>query len=341
MSYIEMEHVKKEFKVYRRPDGVRDAVRSLFHREYEWKCAVQDVSISIEKGELVGYIGRNGAGKSTTIKMLSGILTPSAGRIVTDGRIPWENRKENARNIGVVFGQRTQLNWDLPMADSFQLYRRMYRIPDEEFRRNVELFTELLGLGEFLQKPVRQLSLGQKMRAEIAVSLLHSPGILYLDEPTIGLDVVVKEKIRRFVRELNRERRTTVILTTHDMKDIEEICSRIVMIDRGCIVLDLPMKEFRRREAGYYQIEVSFRAMRRELVLEGVECVRMEPGRRVYRADHERVSVNALLGQLADAFDVTDLEMKEPEIDEIVRKLYQKSERADTDESVGRGTGGG
>lgn len=324
MAYIEMNHVRKEFKVYRRPEGIRNMVLSLLHREYEWKNAVEDLSVSIEKGELVGYIGKNGAGKSTTIKMLSGILTPTSGTILTDGRVPSENRKENAGNIGVVFGQRTQLNWDLPMVDSFQLYRRMYHIPDKEFQENVDMYTELLGMGEFLKKPVRQLSLGQKMRAEIAVSLLHNPGILYLDEPTIGLDVVVKERIRSFIRELNKERRTTVILTTHDMKDIEEICSRIIMIDQGKLVLDLPMKEFRKQEAGYYQIKISFSEMKQELAMAGVECIRMEPGRRVYRAEQKSVSVNELLQQLAASFEVTELEMKEPEIDDIVRKLYQK-----------------
>lgn len=250
MAYIELEHVSRWYFRYRRPEGLLRQAKSLVHREYERKLAVDDVSLSIEKGELVGYIGTNGAGKSTTIKMLAGILTPSRGRILAAGLTPYEDRRENARQIGVVFGQRTQLNWDLPVRDSFELCRGMYRIRRERYLDNVARFSELLGLAEFLDVPVRQLSLGQRMRAELAAALLHDPGILYLDEPTIGLDVVAKDRIRRFVRELNRERGTTVILTTHDMRDIEEICSRVVMIDRGRICMDAAREELQKGGSG-------------------------------------------------------------------------------------------
>lgn len=255
MSYIELSHVSKEFKVYRRPEGMLQLAASLFHRKYEKKRAVDDLSLSIERGELVGYIGPNGAGKSTTVKMLSGILTPSAGYIRAGGLIPYEDRKKNAGQIGVVFGQKSQLNWDIPVWDSFELSRQMYGVSRKDFLDNTELFTELLEMKDFLYKPVRQLSLGQRMRAELALSLLHDPGILYLDEPTVGLDVVVKDRIRKFIRCLNKEKNTTVILTTHDMKDIQEICTRVVMIDKGRLVLDQPMEEFCRRGGGGLEID--------------------------------------------------------------------------------------
>lgn len=250
VAYIDLDHVSKEFFRYKRPDGIKKRVMSLVHRDYERKKAVDDLFLSVEKGELVGYIGTNGAGKSTTIKMLAGILTPSQGKISVAGMVPYENRKRNAMQIGVVFGQRTQLNWDLPVKDSFELYRSMYRVKRERYLDNVEMFMELLDLRNLMEVPVRQLSLGQKMRVELAVALLHDPGILYLDEPTIGLDVIAKDRIRHFVRELNREKGTTVILTTHDMRDVEEICSRIVMIDQGRIMLDLPKEKLREYGSG-------------------------------------------------------------------------------------------
>lgn len=248
MAYIEARHLHKTFRIFKRPKGLLGAAASIIHREYEYKHAVDDVSFSIEKGEMVGYIGPNGAGKSTTIKMLCGIMVPDSGTVQTGGLVPYKERKQNARNIGVVFGQRSQLNWDLPTEDTFELYQKMYRIPETVYRRNVDMFVELLEMQPFFRNPVRGLSLGQKMRAELAVSLLHDPQILYLDEPTIGLDVVVKDRIRRFIRELNREKHTTVILTTHDMMDIEEICGRIIMIGRGRMVLDETMERFGQRE---------------------------------------------------------------------------------------------
>lgn len=244
MAYIEAENLQKTFKIFERPKGARAMLGSLIRRKYTEKKAVDGISFSIEKGEMVGYIGPNGAGKSTTIKMLCGILVQDNGRLDCGGRIPWKNRKENAWHMGVVFGQRSQLNWELPMEDTFELYRKMYRIPDNVFKRNVKCFTEILGMGEFLRKPVRSLSLGQKMRAELAASLLHDPEVLFLDEPTVGLDVVAKDRIRKFLRELNREKQTTILLTSHDMTDIDEICSRVILIDRGKKMLDESLEDF-------------------------------------------------------------------------------------------------
>lgn len=325
MSLIEVSHVSREFKSFQRPEGLKNALYTLFKREYEYKMAVDDVSFSIEKGELVGYIGPNGAGKSTTIKMLSGILVPSSGTVITGGIVPWEQRKKNASHIGVVFGQRSQLNWDLPMEDTFELYRRMYRIHNNTYHRNVDMFVELLEMQQFLRKPVRQLSLGQKMRAELAVALLHDPSILYLDEPTIGLDVVVKDKIRIFIRSLNQEKKTTVILTTHDMDDIEEICNRIIMIDHGKLVLDQTIHDFKIQGTDHYYVELSFSSNHKPLNIPGVLMVKEQAACHTYQVDSGMVSFNLLLRLLSDSYDVTDITINKPEIDELVRRLYKRT----------------
>lgn len=235
---IVMKNIRKTYRVARRNAGFGEAVKSFFHRDYETVAALDDVSFCINDGETVGYIGPNGAGKSTTIKILSGILTPDSGECLVDGRIPWKNRIDHVSKIGVVFGQRTQLWWDVPVIDSFELLKDIYSIPPEEYARNRDELTELLDLGEILRTPARQLSLGQRMRCELAASLLHSPKLLFLDEPTIGLDAVSKIAVREFIVRLNRERKTTVILTTHDMQDIEAITKRIILIGKGKILLD-------------------------------------------------------------------------------------------------------
>ena len=243
---IEVSHLRKTFRVARRGAGFSQAVKALFHREYEEIRALDDVSFTIGDGEMVGYIGPNGAGKSSTIKVLSGILTPDSGSCLIDGRTPWKERTAHVRHIGVVFGQRTQLWWDVPVADSFDLLKEIYSIPEGTYRNNVGELTELLDLEQLLRTPARQLSLGQRMRCEIAASLLHSPRILFLDEPTIGLDAVSKLAVREFILRLNRERGTTVLLTTHDMQDIEALASRVLLIGRGKILLDGTVEDIRR-----------------------------------------------------------------------------------------------
>ena len=258
MSYIEVKNVTKEFKITKREKGFAGAVKSLIHREYTVKKAVDDISFNVEQGELVGYIGPNGAGKSTTIKMMAGILTPSAGKITVGGIVPYENRSENNMRMGVVFGQRSQLYWDLPMGETFELYRKMYRIDDVTFKRNVDFFVEMLEMAPFLNTPVRQLSLGQKMRGNIATALLHDPPIVYLDEPTIGLDVLAKSRIRSFIKEVNREKNTTLILTTHDMDDIEAICNRLIMIDNGRKLYDGSLAGFKEAYTGGSVLSVEF-----------------------------------------------------------------------------------
>lgn len=235
---ITMKNICKSYKVARRNAGFKEACKSLFHREYETIPALTDVSFTINKGEMVGYIGPNGAGKSSTIKILSGILTPDSGTCTVNGRVPWDNRIQHVKNIGVVFGQKSQLWWDVPVIDSFELLKDIYSIPEETYQKNLEELQKLLDLRQLLRTPTRQLSLGQRMRCEIAASLLHSPDILFLDEPTIGLDAVSKLAVREFILRLNETHKTTVILTTHDMQDIEALTKRIILVGKGRILLD-------------------------------------------------------------------------------------------------------
>ncbi len=243
---ITMEHVCNSYWIAKRNAGFGEACKAFFHREYDEIHALDDVSFTIEDGEMVGYIGPNGAGKSSTIKILSGILTPDSGFCLVDGRVPWKNRIEHVSRIGVVFGQRSQLWWDVPVIDSFTLLKDIYSISDSLYQRNLEELTHLLDLGDIMRSPARQLSLGQRMRCELAASLLHSPKILFLDEPTIGLDAVSKLAVRDFIHKLNETRHTTVILTTHDMQDIEALASRIILIGKGKILLDGGLEDIQR-----------------------------------------------------------------------------------------------
>lgn len=250
VSMIEVENVSKSFRIAKRNAGLKEAVKSLWHREYEVVQALDNISFTIQDGEMVGYIGPNGAGKSSTIKILSGILTPESGRVSINGRTPWKQRQEHVKEIGVVFGQRSQLWWDVPVVDSFYLLKDIYSVPEEEFRQNFEELTELLNLREIVRTPARQLSLGQRMRCEIAASLLHSPKILFLDEPTIGLDAVSKLAVREFILKLNETKKTTVILTTHDMQDIEALTKRIILIGKGKILSDSSLEELKQQFFG-------------------------------------------------------------------------------------------
>ena len=242
---ITMEHVCKSYKVAKRNAGMKEACKSLLSRETEKIQALSDVSFTIKDGEMVGYIGPNGAGKSSTIKILSGILTPDSGSCLIDGRVPWKNRMEHVKNIGVVFGQRSQLWWDIPVIDSFELLKDIYQISKTDYKNNLDELTELLKLQDILKTPTRQLSLGQRMRCEIAASLLHQPRLLFLDEPTIGLDAVSKLAVRDFILKLNKEHKTTVILTTHDMQDIAALANRVILIGKGRVLLDGTLEDMR------------------------------------------------------------------------------------------------
>ncbi len=326
MALIEVNGVSKAFRIHRRSPGVLASVRSLFWRDYDVIKAVDGISFRIEPGEMIGYIGPNGAGKSTTIKMLSGILAPDSGSIVVGGRVPHRQRKENARHIGVVFGQRSQLYWDLPVVETLDLHRRMYRVEVGRFKRNVEFFSDLLGLGEFMNQPTRQLSLGQKMRANLALALLHDPEIVYLDEPTIGLDVVAKSRIRTFMREVNRERGTTVILTTHDMDDIERICNRIIMINGGRLLHDGPLAGFKDSFGTGHRMMVEFVCENARVADPRLHVINREGPRVWFAFRSEEISPAEAATIITRNHDIRDLTLQEPEIEEIVREFYERQQ---------------
>ncbi|MEK3857416.1 ABC transporter ATP-binding protein [Cytobacillus sp. FSL H8-0458] len=324
MPIIEVEHLMKDFMIAKRETGFLGAVKSLVKREHIKKEAVKDISFSINEGEMVGYIGPNGAGKSTTIKMLTGILVPTSGSVKVNGIIPYENRQENAKNIGVVFGQRTQLWWDLPTIESFELLKEIYQVPDKRYKENMDTFTEILGLDEFLNTPVRQLSLGQRMRADIAASLLHDPPILFLDEPTIGLDVVAKEKMRTFIKEINKERSITVILTTHDMEDIEKLCERMILIDHGQKVYDGEIAVVKERFGKMRTLIVDLEESSHSLKLKGGEVFKEEASRFWIRFNRDDVSASGLIAQITETHNIKDLTVEEPAIESIISRIYQE-----------------
>ena len=281
------------------------------------------MNFTLERGELVGYIGANGAGKSTTIKMLTGILVPTSGHIDVMGLTPYRHRKENTRRIGVVFGQRTQLWWDLPVIDSFELLKHIYEIPQNLYKQNLEFFSELLQLQPFLSTPVRSLSLGQRMRCDLTAALLHNPEILYLDEPTIGLDVVAKEQVRQFLRQVNAERQVTVILTTHDLNDVEKVCQRLVIIDSGKIIYDGGIDALKKRYGKTRMLIVDLAQAYSDIQLEEVDLTRRD-GNRIWLAfDRDTISASEVIAQLTARYEIQDLTISEPEIEEIVRRIYE------------------
>ncbi|NLT95162.1 MAG: ATP-binding cassette domain-containing protein [Clostridia bacterium] len=320
---ITVKNISKIFYINKRQEGMLGAIRSMFFREYIEKIAVNDISFSISPGEIVGYIGPNGAGKSTTIKMLTGILVPTSGEIRVNGVIPYRERQKNARQIGVVFGQRTQLWGDLPTVDSFELLKQIYQIPEKKYRKNLETFTEILGLDEFLNTPVRQLSLGQRMRADIAASLLHDPAVLFLDEPTIGLDVVAKDRMRKFIREVNKERGVTVILTTHDMSDIEKLCKRMILIDKGKIMYDGELAKIKEVFGRDRILTIDFEGDV-PFLEKGVQLIRSEGNRKWLKFNLEEISTAQLLAEIAKKNEIKDFIIQEPEIDYIIRKIYER-----------------
>ena len=323
MPIITVEHLSKHFKVHRRRTGFWGNLSSTVSRKHDIVKAVDDVNFSLERGELVGYIGANGAGKSTTIKMLTGILVPTSGHIDVMGLTPYRHRKENTRRIGVVFGQRTQLWWDLPVIDSFELLKHIYEIPQNLYKQNLEFFSELLQLQPFLSTPVRRLSLGQRMRCDLTAALLHNPEILYLDEPTIGLDVVAKEQVRQFLRQVNAERQVTVILTTHDLNDVEKVCRRLIIIDSGKIIYDGGIDALKKRYGKTRMLIVDLAQAYSDIQLDGVDLTRRD-GNRVWLAfDRDTISASEVIAQLTGRYEIQDLTISEPEIEEIVRRIYE------------------
>ena len=324
---IEVQHLSKTFYVRRRESGLKNAAAALFKKR-EPVPALQDVSFSVADGEMVGYIGPNGAGKSTTIKVMTGVLTPDHGICRIDGRTPWKERKAHVARIGVVFGQRSQLWWDLPVNDSFDLIRDIYRVPEDRYRKNVRELSEMLSLGEILKTPARQLSLGQRMRCEIAASLLHDPKVLFLDEPTIGLDAASKLAVREFIRSLNRTRGTTILLTTHDMQDIEALTRRIILIGKGRILLDGPLEDLKETLSPVRTVIASGREKAGVLSLpEGVSLLsRQGEGnvRLTLSADTRLSPVPALIESLSRQMELSDLSVEQASMDEVVLSLYKQ-----------------
>lgn len=324
-NLIEVKSVSKTFKVNKRASGVPGMVANLFVPKFEKKQAVKDISFSIKEGEMVGFIGPNGAGKSTTIKMLSGILYPEKGEIEVNGFVPYKQRKDYVGSIGVVFGQKSQLQWDLPVIDSFELLKAIYRVPDEVYKKNLNRFVDMLDMGGFINQPVRQLSLGQRMRADIVAALLHSPKIVFFDEPTIGVDVVGKEKIREFIRELNAEDNVTMLFTTHDMQDIEKTCNRLIIIDKGTKVYDGTLPGIREKYGTTRQLDVEFHDNCEIAPIENVEIKQLDEldGRKKrFIFENTKVQINELMNELLAKYNVRDLNISEPEIESIIRKIY-------------------
>ena len=332
MPQIFLNNISKSFKVAKRSAGLVSSLKSVFKREYTNIQALNKVSFTIEAGELLGYIGPNGAGKSTTIKIMSGILVPSSGECVINGLIPWKDRTAHVREIGVVFGQKTQLWWDVPVIDSFELLRDIYKVPQKEYEKNRDELIEVLDLSNLINTPVRQLSLGQKMRCELAASLLHNPKILFLDEPTIGLDAVSKLSVRKFIKQINKEKGVTVLLTTHDMDDIEELCSRVMLIGKGELLYDGDISELRRRFETKRILTIDYESCSAPIILSGtdinaaidVKIISQNEESAVISFNPSEVSASTLIKQLSSLYSIKDLTVKESSIEEIISSIYKE-----------------
>jgi len=324
MALIEVKNLTKEFIQYRTEPGLKGAIKSIFYHKSTIKRAVDNISFSLEKGELVGYIGPNGAGKSTTIKMLCGVLLPTSGFVRVDELNPFYDRRKHGKNIGVVFGQRSQLWPDLPIGESYNLLKYIYQISLNKFDKQLAFLRELLDLDKFWKIPVRQLSLGQRMRANLAAALLHNPPILFLDEPTVGMDVVVKERFREMMRQLNKELRTTILLATHDLGDVEKTCKRLMIIDEGKIIYDGSIEGIKHRTNKNRLLIVDFEQTPREISLSGdIQVIRREHNRIWFQFSRDEISANQLIADIAENYSIRDLTIQEPDIESVVRDVYE------------------
>lgn len=327
MAIIEVKNLVKKYKISEKEHGILGYIKHLFHPKYKEQTAVNNISFNIEEGELVGYIGENGAGKSTTIKMLTGLLTPTSGQVIVNGIIPTEKRIQNNKQIGAVFGQKTQLWWDLPVIESFRLIKKMYEIPEGEYRKNLKKFTEILDLEDLLEKQVKNLSLGQKMRCEIAATFLHNPKIVYLDEPTIGLDILVKENIRKFIKDINKEKKTTVILTTHDLKDIEEVCDRIILIDKGSIIYDGEKQQFKDTYGRYVIANLIINSkndnISKNINLNNLEILEETENKLKIKFCHDEMTIIKIMNEISKYCIIEDIHLKEAELEDILKEIYK------------------
>jgi len=322
MSFIEVKHINKTFKVPIKSSGKFGALKTFFNRKYNYIKAINDISFSIKKGEIVGYIGPNGAGKSTTIKILSGILVPDSGNVVIDKMIPWKDRKKYVSKIGVVFGQRSQLWWDIPAIDSFNLLKDIYKLDDKEYQKTLNELIELLNLKDIINIPVRNLSLGNRMKCEIAASLLHKPKILFLDEPTIGLDAISKKVVREFIKKINKQNKVTVILTTHDMADIEALAKRIILIGKGKLLYDGSLNLLKKKYDYLRKIRIITKdkiKIEEDYVIEqkniegGIEFI----------IDIRKIEINEFIKLISSKISISDIDIDSGNIDELIVKLYE------------------
>jgi len=321
---IRVRNLQKYFKVFKHHRGFWGALRNLISREYQIIRAVDGIHFDIRPGELVGYLGPNGAGKSTTIKMLSGLLVPSGGELYVSGRIPWKQRRKHVARIGTVFGQRTTLWWDLPVVESLNLLKYIYKIEDRTFQKNLSEFKEILDLEPFLDIPVRSLSLGQRMRADLSAALLHNPPVVFLDEPTIGLDVVAKERIRQFIQHINVERKTTIILTTHDVSDVARLCKRVMIIDHGHLIYDGLLEILQDRFGDDRELVVDFAEVYTDYSIEDARISQADDLRITYQFHRNEVTASQLINRLSSKFRIRDLSVREPEIEATIRRIYEE-----------------
>ncbi|WP_379148656.1 ABC transporter ATP-binding protein [Paenibacillus sp. sgz500992] len=339
MNAIQVQDLRKTFKVQKNREGLKGAFADLFKREYSEVTAVKDISFTIPQGEICGYIGENGAGKSTTIKMLTGILVPTAGSLTVGGFVPYAEREKFVQNIGVVFGQRSQLWWDIGVIESFQLLRKVYRVSEQDFKKRLDELVERLELQDLLNRPVRKLSLGQRMRCELVAALLHNPSILFLDEPTIGLDIVVKSEIREFLKDMNREHGTTILLTTHDLQDIEALCSRVIMLDDGRIIYDGGLEDLKQRWGTGREVVFQFgTATKLNRIMQWTEGMPV-----TWTAENDlaakvwiplELNVSDVLGRVVGQADITDIKIIETNTDDIVRSIYQSGSAEKPEEMI-------
>ncbi len=324
MALIEVKNLVKEYVVIKRKSGFKNFVLGMFYPQKIKVRAVDNIDFTIEQGEIVGYLGPNGAGKSTTIKMLTGILHPTSGTLKIDGLSPQQDRKAVVKKLGVVFGQRTQLYWELRLGESFELLKRIYQVDDKLFKQNLDNMCEVLGIRELLDIPVRQLSLGQRMKGDLAAAMLHSPSILFLDEPTIGLDVEAKHAIRKFIEEINRMFKVTVILTTHDLDDVEQLCSRLVVINHGKIIEDGPLDKLMEKLALHRILVVDFASPYEDIHYPGAEVIKQNGHKAWIQFEKSRMTAAELIADLSKTYQIKDLSVQEPNIEDIIREVYKK-----------------
>jgi ABC-2 type transport system ATP-binding protein len=321
---IELKGISKSYKVAKRSSGLRQAAKALFKRDHTIVEALKDISFTIKPGEIVGYIGPNGAGKSTTIKIMSGILVPDQGSCTIMGYTPWKQRTQYVKNIGVVFGQRSQLWWDVPVIDSFELLKDIYKVPTQEYKSTTDLLITSLELQDILNSPVRQLSLGQRMRCEIAASLIHNPKILFLDEPTIGLDAVSKIAVRRFINTINKEKGVTVILTTHDMNDIEALANRMILIGKGTLLYDGNLAELKKRFGAQKTIQADYKSNNTPIDIPGTQILSWTPERVTMSLNSEAVKTSDVITQLSQKVELIDVSIEPQPIEEMIVNLYKE-----------------